>query len=361
MRTPVVVITGTDPEPMATLAVGLQWDLPRAVVVRHHIDAERGVLERVVSDRTGVVEREEIDLEHACVSCALREDVVPTLRRIASDGRWDSVLAHLPVGAEPDQLCAVVAGDTTLARHLRIHAVVVAADGPRVVEDLLGDALLRERGLHTSEDDDRGVGEVLSAMVEQADCVVAPDADGIGLALLAALARPGTPVLDDSGDLDAVRLVGEPRHDHTQVLEWTRPDRRGPLPDLPPAAHGLAWRVDLVSGRPFHPDRLLEDIEVLGAGRHRSRGCFWLPTRPELMGEWEGSGGQLGIGAPRRWHRSYPVTRVVLVGVGQAPGHVHAGFERLLVTEDELRSRGAAWEVAEDGLEPWLGPVRRVA
>lgn len=120
------------------------------------------------------------------------------------------------------------------------------------------------------------------------------------------------------------------------------------------------WRVDLRSDRPFHPERLLADVGRLGAGRHRSRGCFWLPSRPGALGVWDGAGGQLSVGAGGRW-RNDVHTRIVVVGAGRRPDHLEEAFESLLVTTDEMRSRGRFWELFEDGLEPWLGPIRRVA
>ncbi|MBJ7528912.1 MAG: cobalamin biosynthesis protein CobW, partial [Nocardioides sp.] len=111
MRTPVVLVTGVSPDAMDATLVSLQWDLPQAVAVRHHIDVERQLLTRVVSDVTGVLDRAEVDLEHACVSCALREDVVPTIERLARDGREGTVVAHLPVGAEAAQVCHVLTWD----------------------------------------------------------------------------------------------------------------------------------------------------------------------------------------------------------------------------------------------------------
>ena len=87
MRTPVVVVTGVEGDVMDKAMITLSWDLPRAVAVRHRIDPHSQVLTRTVSDPDGVLEVEHIPLEHACVSCALREDVVPTLERLARDDR----------------------------------------------------------------------------------------------------------------------------------------------------------------------------------------------------------------------------------------------------------------------------------
>jgi G3E family GTPase len=354
----VVLVTGVDPEPMAAVTVGLQWDLPGTVAVRHEIDVDRQVLTRVVSDAAGVVDQEEIELEHACVTCAIREDVVPTLERLARDGRWSSVLAHLPVGAEADQVCTVVALDTRLARHLRIVAVVAALSGRDLVEDLLGDALLRERGLHSSVEDARGVGEVGCAMVEYAD-VVAVTAPGTpeGLDLVRTLARPDATVVAGSEHLTGAEVLDR-RHDHTRTNAWTSPLTTA---ELPPVASPLVWRAELTSPRAFHPDRLLEQLERIGAGRHRSRGCFSLPTRPGHAAVWDGAGGQLCIGTGDPWGRRTPQTRIALTGVGTAPAHLTEAFEEMLVRPEEALPTEHSWRVTEDGFEPWLGEIRRVA
>lgn len=357
MRVPVVLVTGVDPDAMATATVGLQWDLPNAVAVRHHIDVHRQVLERVVSDATGELEREEIELEHACISCALREDVVPTLERLVADGRWASVIAHLPIGAEAVQVCNVLAWNTRLARHLRVASVVCALAGDDAVEDLLGDDLLRERDRHSSEEDARGVGEVAASMIEYADVVVfSGGVDPVALDLVRTLARPGARVVEGSEHLTGTLVTGQ-LHDHTLTSAWTATVR---AESLPATASSRVWTVDLRSSLAFHPDRLLDDLERLGAGRHRSRGCFWLPTRPADALVWDGAGGQLSIGSGEPWGRRTPFTRIVLTGVGTPPAHLADSFEAMLLRPDEAPA-SAGWQSFEDGFEPWLGPIRDVA
>ncbi|WP_030483395.1 GTP-binding protein [Nocardioides aequoreus] len=353
MRTPVVLVTGVDPDAMAATMVGLQFDLPHAVAVQHRIDPERSELTRVVSDLSGVVEREVIDLAHACVTCAIREDVLPTLERLAADGRWSTVLAHLPVGAEAAQVCHVLALDTVLARRLRVSAVLAAVEGPGVEDDLLGDDLLAERGRHSSEDDRRGLGEVAAAMVEHADLVVTHGtASPAATELLAALARPGVEVVEGTEHLEPTALVADlHRHDRTQA--WVAPVRAAELP-LTRFEH--EWRLDLVSPMPFHPHRLLDDIERLGTGRHRSRGCFWLPTRPDRVCTWDGAGGQLSIGNTEPWGRRTPLTRIVLTGLGRPPFELADAFRSMLLSHDEAVADDR-WQTTYDGLEPWLGPI----
>lgn len=350
MRTPVVLLTGVDPDAVATVAVGLLWDLPRAVAVHHRIDVERSVLQRTVSDATGVVDEVEVPLDHACVTCAVREDVLPTLHRVATDGRWETVVAQLPVGAAAEQVCTVVHRDVGLASALRVASVVAALEGTSVVHDLLGDDLLRERGLGTSDGDARGVGEVGAALVERADVVVLTEgADPVAVDLVRELARPDAVVVEDSQHLLAENLVGD-LHDEDHSQAWVHPQRREPLLHRT-ASH--AWSLDLRSDRPFHPGRLLRDIARLGSGQHRSRGCFWLPTRPDVSVVWDGAGGQLGIGTGAAWGAAGPMTRIVVTGIGRVDPALREAFDELLLDPEEPFA-ATTWE---DGFEAWLGPV----
>lgn len=358
MRTPLVVVTGVDEVAMDSTMMSLSWDLGSAVVVRHRIDPVAQVLSRVVSDATGVLEREDIPLEHACTGCALREDVLPTLERLARERRWSAIVCGLPISMEAHQVAHAVSRDPRLARRLRLARLVTAVAAADVADTMLSDDSLVERGLHTGPDDDRGVGEVGCALVEAADTVVLDGDPGAeALDLVRALARPDAEVSTGADLLDpASLLVG--RHAVAAAQAWSFPTDETPVP---PLTDSRAWRLDLTSPRAFHPERLLDRIESLGAGPHRSRGCFWLPTRPGLVQQWAGAGGQLSIGGAGQWGRRAPLTRIVLTGLGPTPDDLVRAFEDLLLTPQEGLLDHHAWRVAEDGLEPWLGDVRHAA
>lgn len=358
MRTPLVVVTGVDPTAMDSAMMNLSWDLPQAVAVRHRIDPESQILSRVVSDATGMLERADIELEHACVSCALREDILPTLERLARDGRWATIVSCLPTGTEADHLASVLARDSALARHLRLSSVVAAVGTERLVDDLLSDDLLNERGLHTNPDDERGVGEVGCAQIEFADALMLEGDPGAeSTDLVRALARPDAVVAIGAEQLDANALVNQ-RHQQKLASAWRSPESGMALPEL---GTSHAWRLDLSSPCAFHPDRFLDQIERLGTGRHRSRGCFWVPTRPGVVLEWGGAGGQVSIGSYSTWGRRTPMTRLIFTGLGTAPTDLACAFEDLLLTPNESLQDTQSWNVLEDGLEPWLGDIRDVA
>lgn len=59
-----------------------------------------------------------------------------------------------------------------------------------------------------------------------------------------------------------------------------------------------------------------------------------------------------------------PLTRIVVTGIDddrEEHAEIALAFQRCLLTDEELATRGVVWEESWDGLEPWLGPIDRVA
>lgn len=320
LRTPLVVVTGIDPHAMDATVVGLAWDLPNAVAVQHRIDPDSQVL--------------------------------------APERRWSTLVACLPVGAEAENLGGALARHTRLARHLQLTSVVSALTGRQLTEDLLGEALLAERGAHSNPWDERGVAEVACSQVEYADVVVVSDRpEPDGLDLLRALVRQETVLVEGTENLRTEVLL-QPRHDHQQISSWRSPLRERPTA---PLRTGCAWQLELASPRPFHPERLVAGVERLAAGRFRARGSFWVPTRPGTALHWDGAGGHLSFASYGPWGGRTPETRLLFTGVGVPPDTLRPAFEELLVSHEEALLSTSRSHVAHDGLEPWLGDIGEVA
>ncbi|MFF2620989.1 CobW family GTP-binding protein [Oerskovia jenensis] len=407
-RVPLSVLATIDPVLRDTAVFGLVTDTPRSVALRHDLHPEDGTLRRLVVDATGVVEDTLVDLEHACLSCAVREDAIPTLHDLAHDGRWDQVLLALPVSAEPLPVTRALdaAARPGGALHgLRLATVLTVVDLATVETDLLDDDLLEERGLALTPTDHRSVGEVLAAQVEHADLVVttgAPPATalGDGPGAVATPGGPGFPFLpgtpDDvarPGGHAAVQAAWDGRRASARtgsgLVDRLRPDASTRVDgleglrfaDLSAASHDATtaerrahplgvravvgqdtatgtWTLELASDLPFDPVRLLHQVRRLGTGRLRSRGVFWVPNRPDSMCAWDGAGGQLSIGAVGTWDDTAPRTRLVFTGAADsADGRAAlvAAFDEILATREEVADGGLRWLGREDVLAPWLG------
>lgn len=353
MKLPVTVLTSMDPVLRDTATGVALWGDPGTVLLRY--DLARDALHRLVAEFGQVVEDVRVPLEHACLGCALREDVLPTVAAVARSGRFTHLVLALPVAGEPlaalQALAHGVDGADDLADLVTVTGVVALCHGPSLLEDLLGEELLTGDGVVEGAEE-RSVGEVLAHQLDEADLVLVdgelPQRSAV---LLDHVTPAGVTVADllaaDSSDLLAPRRVATAEPLRRSDLRAVRPsgadDRLG------------VFTLDLTTPAALHPQRLLAEIEAVGAGRLRARGVFWVPSRPGVVCAWDGAGGQLSIGTIGQWdarHGERPRTRLVVTGVDEGDAErVSAAFERILATEHEC----AGWSAPEDGLEPWLG------
>lgn len=347
---PVAVVTAVEPVLRDALIGGLLLDAADVLALRYEVDEDSAALRRIVVAADGVVEDELVELDHPCVSCAMREDAVPTLARLAEARQVAGILLGPPISADP----SVVAGTLRPhqdAWHLAPALAVASADD--ALHDLLGDDTLAERGLQWASGDERSVGEALAAQLEYSDRIVlVGEPDSAGAELVEHLRAPEQELVTDLYALPLSRVLSG-RLDH--LLALRRRDARYVEPYGGPTEHGT-WTLDLSSDRPFHPRRLLENIEQLGGGRLRARGHFWVPDRPDSICQWDGAGGQVSVGAVWRAGRDLPTTHLVITGVeAEDPERVRGAFARSLLTESEWEAGLMPWLGTEDVLAPWLG------
>ncbi|GAB4083597.1 GTP-binding protein [Myceligenerans cantabricum] len=371
-RVPISVLASVDPVLRDSAVLGLVVDSPGTVALRHDILAGEGMIRRVVVDASGVVEQVLVPLEHACLSCAVREDALPTLAALTEDGRWSDVVLALPVSAESLPVTRALAAETThggLLAGARIATAATVADVETFEHDLLADDLVAARGIALTPDDERSVGEALAAQVEHADLVVVAGeatAAPTGSGLMDRIRAEDSDRVEGVHGVTAAQLAAR-RHDPVRGEHRSNPlgARRTTRPGR--TAGDRSWTLELRSDRPFHPERLLDRIEDLGAGRMRSRGVFHVVDRPLSACLWDGAGGQLFLGDLGPWDEAAasaaPHTRIVVVGsaddepdAAQDARHgLVDAFHDALARPDELADHGLSWLGREDVLSPWLG------
>lgn len=370
---PMSLLATTDPVVRDSTLFGLLVDSPGLVAVRHDILAADGALRRLVLDATGVLEDVTMPLEHACLSCAVREDALPTLARLTDDGRWTSALLALPVSAETLPAARALTSACSPGGQLEgafLSTVAAAVDLGTLEDDLLGDDTLAERGLALTDDDERSVGEALAAQLEHADLVVTaqgvttPGATPTASGLVDRLRSTGSRRVDGLHTVTVAHLAG--RHDQALGERRAHPLAARSAVGHRRGAGDTSWTLELRSPLPFHPDRLLDSIESLGAGRVRARGVFHVADRPRTACLWDGAGGQLAVAALGPWAEvcagTTPQTRIVIVGAHDGDGlddrpRLREAFQAALATPEELRQPGR-WSGHEDVLAPWLGARR---
>ncbi len=353
MTLPITVISGLDRVATYSAGRGLVFGDPHARLVSHCIDQIGvGLVSRTVEAGDGSVSAHLVDLAHGCVACTLREDVLPTLKKLASEPGVDRVVLVLPEAVEPvgflDNFHHVADGEGhTVAEMCSVVAVVALIDSPRLVSRLAAGATLAEQGLAVGPDDDRHVAEVLVAQIESADVIVAPGATEQQRGVLSLLNPEAS--------------LPERLPDHIDsVFDFARTTRRTLPASLAEHNHDHrqsdAWRVHWRTDRPLHPLRLLAALEQVGDVSLRGRGYLHLATHPGTGVEWDSAGRQLRLGAPEV-ELCESGARLSFVGVDERWWLIRDALDAAVVTDAEMAYAARDWHRIGDpfaGL--WLGP-----
>ncbi|WP_026460971.1 GTP-binding protein [Schaalia suimastitidis] len=296
-----------------------------------------------------------VDLAHSCLSCSLREAIIPALSNLAHMG-VDRLVLALPPAAEALTVIPLLHEYTAPGQYLD-HCVLTtcihAVNTDTVKRDLLTHTPLRELGCHLSDDDDRCAGEVLMNGIGYADLVLSLGDDPVGGELAEHL-RPFDTLMVHHLDDVTDTLLFDHRHDPDAAIARIHP--ASTLAWGGPHTHGV-WTLDLHSDRPFHPERLAQFAADLAAHSTCARGCFWLPSRPDTVCTWEVSGGSASVGVAGSWDDSAH-THIIVTGtqdVAYLRDEITATFQRILMNDTELH-HAFEWIGADDGLSHWFTP-----
>ncbi|GAA2876718.1 GTP-binding protein [Streptosporangium fragile] len=370
MSTPVVLVAGLHAQARVAVVDRLLRDHPGAVAIHHDLRGiTRGRAERVVRDASDVLERADVQLAHGCVTCTVREDLVPELLRHAAAplliaDLWDSV--------EPRSVAEAldVEGADGV---LRLTAVLTALAAEHMPVDICRGDKLAGTERRAAPGDERYLAEVLARQIEYATGLVLHTGEG------------------DEEDIELSRAVLGHLAPTTEIAP-----AHGVLPDVTGpglCVHELAARVDPATAllpcdsrtgeidtvvwhrlRPLHPGRLFEAVDELVTGSVRSRGRFWLATRYRSMLAWDAVAGIVSIEDAGPWLAALPeaawetvsparrlaaaldwspivgdrVQHLVFTGPGLDRDRVHALLDSCLLTPEEAVAGSDAWSRYDD-------------
>ncbi|MFI6057743.1 CobW family GTP-binding protein [Streptomyces sp. NPDC051286] len=363
---PVVIVAGLHADARKEVVERLLRTVPGSVALHHNLTgAPAGTVLRVVRDASGTVSRDETPLVNDCACCALREDLVPELERMADSGLTRLAVVELWDSVEPKAMAEVIAGHG--GDRLILTSVITAVDPALVLPYLANGDDLAEAGLAAAPTDRRTIGDTWARQLEYAPVVAvvdSDDADDEDHALLAQLHPTARRVPADSVELARAVFAGfdveaaaAAQHPACALLPQDA-DKAG--------VTTLVWH----RRRPFHPERLYQALEDLCCAAARSRGRFWLADRPDTLLAWDAAGGALCVENAGPWLASLPDAAWDMVPpmrraaaaldwhpdhgdccqhlVFTSPGLDRDGLERLLdsclLTDAEYESGREAWE-----------------
>lgn len=385
MRLSVVIVGGLHSDARKEVVDRLLRSVPGSVALHHDLaTAPAGTVLRVVRDASGELSRGETPLFNDCACCALREDLVPELERLAGSGMTRLAVVELWDSVEPKAMAEVI------AEHgggvLDLTGVITAVDPALVLPYLVNGDDLADVGLAAAASDRRTVGDTWARQLEYAPVLAlvdgeeagdAEDAEDADLALLTQLHPTARRVSAGSGELAQVAFAG--------FDVETAAAAQHPACALLPQEAEEAGVTTFVwhRSRPFHPERLYEALEDLCCAAARSRGRFWLADRPDTLLAWDAAGGALCVENSGPWLASLPDAAWEMVPpmrraaasldwhpehgdccqhlVFTSPGLDRDGLERLLesclLTDAEYASGPEEWRRLPAAFDSLLDPV----
>ena len=362
-----------------------------AVIVNDmsEINIDSAVIQNEVSLNRS--EEKLVEMSNGCICCTLREDLLEEVNNLAKDGRFDYLVIESTGISEPLPVAETFTfadeDGVSLSDVADLDTMVTVVDAVNFLKDYDEAKYLQETGESLGDEDERSVADLLVDQVEFADVILvsktdlASDDDVNRLtAILETLNTQARiiPIANGIVDIDDVLSTGSFNFERAQQAPGWLAEMRGEhVPET--EEYGIA-SFGYESRRPFHPEKFfafLHGTEKYGK-LLRSKGYFWLATRPQYAGQWSQAGGiaRYGFGGmfwsavPRSrwpddpeylesiqssWVEPFGDMRQELVFIGQGldEQRVRAALDACLLSDDEMLAGRAFWETLPDPFPAW--------
>ncbi|MEM7142503.1 MAG: GTP-binding protein [Actinomycetota bacterium] len=338
-------------------------------------------------DRT---EERLVEMSNGCICCTLREDLLVEVGRLAAEGRFDYLLIESTGISEPMPVAATflfedIDGES-LSSLARLDTMVSVVDAGTFLDRFEVLEELTDLGVGRDDDDDRSVSDLVVDQVEFANVLVVSKPDLVSnetLERVVATVRHLNPdadvVVAENGDvpLDAVLDTGL----FDEVAGEAEPGWAKALNDeVIPETDEYGISSFVYRHRwPFHPKRLAKELEGDWSGVLRSKGFFWLATRPDVQAMWSQSGLSVMLEPLAPWFAATPEdewglesdeerahlmerwdpllgdreTEIVFIGIDMDEIDIRRRLDACVLRGREFEKGPARWARYRDPLPAW--------
>ena len=336
-----------------------------------------------------------VEMSNGCICCTLREDLLEEVNKLAHEGRFDYLVIESTGISEPLPVAETFTfadeHGVSLSDVADLDTMVTVVDGVNFLKDYDEAQYLQDAGESLGEEDERSVADLLVDQVEFADVILISKtdlADAKEIERLTAILRTLNthaeivPIANGKVDINAVLNTGLFDFDKAQQAPgWLKEMRGQHVPET--EEYGIA-SFSYLARRPFHPKKLydfLHNTQEYGK-LIRSKGYFWLASRPEFAGQWSQAGGiaRYGFGGmfwkavpqnnwptdeeylasiKAQWVEPFGDMRQELVFIGQGLDQtkITEALDHCLLSEDEVLQGKAHWATLEDPFPAWEQPA----
>ncbi|MDQ0550818.1 zinc metallochaperone GTPase ZigA [Pantoea agglomerans] len=331
-----------------------------------------------------------VEMSNGCICCTLREDLLLEVKRLAQAGRFDHLVIESTGISEPLPVAETFtfedeAGES-LSAYARLDSMITVVDGFNFLRDYRSADDLQSRGESLGAQDERSVVDLLVDQIEFCDLLVLNKTDLLSPAqlhqlkgMLQALNPHALIVNSEFGQVPLDCLLNTGRFDFDRAAQapgWLQTLRGEHQPES--EEYGIRNFI-YRARRPFHPQRFWHAVNHQLDGVIRSKGYFWLASRPEYAAMWSQAGAVARQGYAGRWWVSVPRTEwpqdadslnfiaeqwqegtgdarqeLVFIGIEMDEKSVRAALDHALLTPQEMAAGPEQWITLADPVPAWF-------
>lgn len=332
-----------------------------------------------------------VEMSNGCICCTLREDLLEEVTKLAEEKRFDYLVIESTGISEPlpvaETFTFVDENGASLSDVASLDTMVTVVDAVNFLKDYDEAKDLQDTGESLGEDDARSVTDLLVEQVEFADVILISKTDIAKTseidrltAILKTLNTRAKILPIEKGQVQVSQVLDTGKFSFEEAQKapgWLKEMRGEHVPET--EEYGIGSFV-YEARRPFNPEKFyqfLHTTERFGK-LIRSKGYFWLATRPRFAGQWSqaggiahyGFGGMFWMAVPRDnwpkdseslnainqlWVEPFGDMRQELVFIGQNLDQrgITKTLDECLLTEEEVLQGKDYWIKLEDPFPDW--------
>ena len=332
-----------------------------------------------------------VEMSNGCICCTLREDLLEEVTKLAKEKRFDYLVIESTGISEPLPVAETFTfadeNGVSLSDVADLDTMVTVVDAVNFLKDYDEAKSLKDKGESLGEDDERSVADLLVDQIEFADVILISKTDLVAnseierlKAIIKTLNTDAKIIPISNGDVDLNEVLNTGKFDFEKAQQapgWLKEMRGEHVPET--EEYGIS-SFSYEARRPFNPEKFynfLHNTQQYGK-LIRSKGYFWLATRPQYAGQWSQAGGIARYGfaglfwkaVPKKdwptdeeylenikktWVEPFGDMRQELVFIGQElqKEKIIAALDECLLKEEEVLKGRSYWDTLEDPFPAW--------
>lgn len=259
-----------------------------------------------------------VEMSNGCICCTLREDLMLEIEKLAKENRFDYLLIESTGISEPIPIAQTFTfvneeENIDLSRFSYIDTMVTVVDSFNFFKDFGSAETLKDIKASDIENDERTIVNLLVDQIEFANVIVLNKTDLVTkteIELLEASIKKLNPVAkiihSEKGRIQPKEIIntGLFSYEEAEVSAgWIQELEGVHTPET--EEYGITSFV-FRDYRPFHPYRFWDFISNFPPTIIRSKGLFWIASRPDQALNWSQAGGSIKSESAGFWWASMP-------------------------------------------------------